>query len=63
MGTPVTAMIDGSLQKFTVDLALQINNDMIYDTSFYYASQTAWTTAATAQYAAALAQLDVLLND
>ncbi|MHA2135704.1 MAG: hypothetical protein ACW99J_17755 [Candidatus Thorarchaeota archaeon] len=63
MGTPITATIDGSLQKFTMELAIEINDNMIYDTTFYYNSQTAWTTAAIAQYAATLAQLDVLLND
>jgi ABC-type Fe3+ transport system substrate-binding protein len=63
MGTPVTAVIDGSVQKFTIELALQINDDMVYDTSFYYASQTAWTSAAIDQYDAALVQLDVFLND
>jgi hypothetical protein len=63
MGEPVTITYESSPQKFTVDFAKEINNDMIYDPTFYYNMQTAWTTAAKAQYAQVLADLIDLIGN
>ena len=52
MGTPVS-VIDpktGLLSKFTLAFALQINNDMIYDSSYASAMTSLWTAAAKIQY-------------
>lgn len=61
MGTPVTVDVDGVDEKFTVELAQEINEDMIYDTDFYAAMQTKWSAAAIAQYNAVLDALALLL--
>lgn len=61
MGTPVTITYEASPQKFTLDFAKEINDDMLTNPTFYYDMQTAWTTAARAQYAATLAALIAIL--
>ncbi len=61
MGTPVTVEVDGVNRKFTISLATEINNNMIYDSDFYYEMQTKWTAAAVAQYNAVLASLSSML--
>ena len=63
MGTPVTVQVNGVDRKFTVQLAIEINNDMIYDSDFYYEMQTKWTAAAKAQYNAVLASLALMIAE
>jgi spermidine/putrescine-binding protein len=62
MGTPVSVTYESTLHQFTLDFAKEINNDMIYDSGFYYDMQTAWTAAANAQYLATLADLNAFLS-
>ena len=62
MGRPVTIMYEATPTNFTVDFARLINDQMIYDTGFYYDMQTAWTAAANAQYLATLADLNAFLT-
>lgn len=61
MGAPVNVTYESTLRQFTEDFAREINNDMIYSTSFYYQMQTAWTAAANAQYLATIADLNAYL--
>ena len=62
MGRPVTIMYEATPTNFTLDFARLINDQMIYDTGFYYDMQTAWTAAANAQYLATLADLNAFLT-
>ncbi|MFW9956832.1 MAG: ABC transporter substrate-binding protein [Candidatus Odinarchaeota archaeon] len=62
MGTPVNATYESTSRQFTVDFAKEINNDMIYNSGFYYDMQTAWTAAANAQYLETLADLNAFLS-
>ena len=62
MGTPVTVDYETTPTKFTVAFAQQINDQMIYDSGFYYDMQTLWTDAANAQYLATLADLNAFLG-
>ncbi|MFW9806312.1 MAG: hypothetical protein ACFFFK_06240, partial [Candidatus Thorarchaeota archaeon] len=62
MGTPVTVDYESTPTKFTVAFAQQINDQMIYDSGFYYDMQTLWTDAANAQYLATLADLNAFLT-
>jgi ABC-type Fe3+ transport system substrate-binding protein len=57
MGTPVTVNVDGEDHKFTLDYAIEINDDMYYDAEFLHDMQTAWRTAAIEQYQQALDDL------
>jgi ABC-type Fe3+ transport system substrate-binding protein len=61
MGRPVTIMHEATPTNFTIDFARTINDQMIYDSGFYYDMQTAWTAAANAQYLATLADLNAYL--
>ncbi|MFW9793852.1 MAG: ABC transporter substrate-binding protein [Candidatus Thorarchaeota archaeon] len=62
MGRPVTIMYESTPTNFTIEFAKEINNQMIYDSGFYYDMQTAWTAAANQQYLAVLADLNAYLN-
>ncbi|TET06765.1 MAG: ABC transporter substrate-binding protein [Candidatus Thorarchaeota archaeon] len=62
MGRPVTIVYETTPTNFTIDFARSINDQMIYDTGFYYDMQTAWTAAANAQYLATLADLNAYLT-
>jgi ABC-type Fe3+ transport system substrate-binding protein len=62
MGRPVTIDYESTPTNFTIDFAKSINDQMIYDTGFYYDMQTAWTAAANAQYLATLADLNAYLT-
>jgi hypothetical protein len=54
MGTPVTIIdpLSSESEKFTLDYALRINNDLIYNSEYKINIQIAWTNAAIAQYQA-----------
>ncbi len=62
MGTPVTVTHESTPRKFTVAFAQEINDDMLYNTGFYYSMQTAWTAAANNQYVDTLADLNAFLG-
>ena len=48
-------------EKFTLDYALRINNDMLTDSSYAATVKSRWTTAAKAQYASVLGSLPTTL--
>lgn len=62
MGAPVYVTYESTSRQFTEDFAREINNDMIYNSGFYYDMQVAWTAAANAQYLATLADLNAYLS-
>ena len=57
MGTPVTVEVDGENHKFTLDYAIEINDDMYYDSEFLHSMQSLWRAAAILQYQQALDDL------
>ncbi|MFX1482114.1 MAG: ABC transporter substrate-binding protein [Promethearchaeota archaeon] len=61
MGRPVTISYQSTPTNFTIPFAKSINTQMIYNSTFYYQMQTAWTAAANAQYTAVKADLDAYL--
>jgi ABC-type Fe3+ transport system substrate-binding protein len=63
MGTPVTVEDpdSGLDRKFTAEYAIEINDDMIYDSVFASTMQSLWTTAAKAQYNDVRSQVLALL--
>jgi ABC-type Fe3+ transport system substrate-binding protein len=61
MGRPVTIDYESTPTNFTIEFAKQINDQMIYDSGFYYDMQTAWTAAANQQYLDTLADLNAYL--
>jgi len=63
MGLPVTVQDpDTSLnEKFTLEYAKSINNNMIYDATFAAAIQNLWTNAAKSQYIAVMNQVIALM--
>ncbi len=63
MGTPVTIEDpdSGLDREFTVEYAIEINDDMIYDSVYASQMQSLWTTAAKAQYDSVRNQVLALL--
>jgi len=59
MGTPVSILDPKTsvLEKFTLDYATRINNDMIYDDSYKAQVQSSWANAAKLQYNSVLSAL------
>lgn len=57
MGTPVNVTVDSTEHQFTVEYAIEINNDILMYDVFRYNMKTLWTAAANAQYDAVLAEL------
>jgi hypothetical protein len=57
----VTIDYESTPTNFTIEFAKQINDQMIYDSGFYYDMQTAWTAAANQQYLDTLADLNAYL--
>jgi ABC-type Fe3+ transport system substrate-binding protein len=60
MGTPVTVTVDSEEHKFTLDYAIEINDDMYYNSDFLNDMQTLWRAAAIEQYQQALDDLAAL---
>ncbi|MFX1369004.1 MAG: ABC transporter substrate-binding protein [Promethearchaeota archaeon] len=59
MGVPVTVEIGGTPHKFTLEYAIEINDQ---SQSFFNSIQILWTEAANAQYDQVLADLNALLT-
>ncbi|MFO7835894.1 MAG: ABC transporter substrate-binding protein [Candidatus Thorarchaeota archaeon] len=62
MGEPVTVTVDGEDHKFTIPYAEEINEDMIYDSSFYNSMQQLWRDAAENQYDQVISDLNDLIG-
>ena len=63
MGTPVTIIdpLSSQTEKFTLDYATRINNNMIYNDAYKSQVQTAWTNAAKLQYQTVLAAVQAYI--
>ena len=63
MGVPVTVQDPDTStnEKFTLEYALEINNNMIYNSDFASTIQSLWTAAAKAQYIDVYNQIQALL--
>ncbi|MDF1538690.1 MAG: ABC transporter substrate-binding protein [Candidatus Thorarchaeota archaeon] len=63
MGIPVTIQDPNTstMEKFTLAYAMEINNDLIYNSDFGNSMQSLWTAAAKAQYLDVYNQIQALL--
>jgi ABC-type Fe3+ transport system substrate-binding protein len=62
MGTPVTVEVEGEDHKFTLAYAIEINDEMYYDSEFLHDMQTLWRAAAIDQYQQAQDDLAAMIG-